>query len=61
MCDGTEADIMNEKGLRGWEVEKKGRVGNTSNGGCRREEKSCKRRSLFTELLSSVTATLFIC
>ena len=33
----------------------------TSNGGCRREEKSRKRCSLFTKFLSSVTAILFIC
>ena len=28
----------------------------TSNGGCRREEKSCKHWSLFTKLLSSIPA-----
>ena len=34
---------------------------NTSNGGCRREEKSRKRWSLFTKFLFSVTANLSIC
>ena len=33
----------------------------TSNGGCRREEKSRKHWSLFTKLLSSITAIVFIC
>ena len=33
----------------------------TSNGGCRREEKSRKHWSPFTKLLSLVTANLFIC
>ena len=33
----------------------------TSNRGCRREEKSHKHWSLFTKLLSSVTAIVFIC
>ena len=33
----------------------------TSNGGCRREEKSRKHWSLFTKFLFSVTANLFIC
>ena len=33
----------------------------TSNGGCRREEKSRKRCSLLIKLLSTVTATFFIC
>ena len=32
----------------------KGESRYTSNGGCRREEKSCKHWSLFTKLLSSV-------
>ena len=32
----------------------------TSNGGCRREEKSRKHWSLFTKFLFSVTANLFI-
>ena len=32
---------------------------NTSNGGCRREEKSRKHWSLFTKLLSSITAIFF--
>ena len=34
---------------------------NTSNGGYRREEKSHKHWSLFTMLLSSVTAIFFVC
>ena len=33
----------------------------TSNGGCLREEKSCKHWSLFTKLLFSVTANLSTC
>ena len=33
----------------------------TSNGGCRREEKSRKHWSFFTRFLFSVTANLFIC
>ena len=43
-----------------WEWSSKPRqLGLTSNGGCRREEKSRKHWSLFTKLLSLVTANLF--
>ena len=41
------------------ERETRGKMRDTSNGGCRREEKSRKLWSLFTKLLSLVTANLF--
>ena len=52
---------ISEEAKSGWQEMEKRKHYITSNGGYRREEKSRKHWSLFTMLLSSVTAIFFIC